>query len=189
MTEYKMEVTEELLKEELMQLPKETLVEMVDMWLQNYWVCQSYWVTYVERDFGEDNAVRLDGKVFQKATKIQARKLKKLLDLGDDMEALAFTLRHTTPQWTPAGFRWEFNEINDDRIRLTVRECPMGKFRKDQNLEVYPCKIIAPPLYTELAKGINPKMTARCIHAHPDLEKDDVMCEWEFVYEEDNKEE
>lgn len=178
-----MQVTIESLKEDLSKFSKETLIDMVDMWIQNYWVCQNYWVTYVERDFGTDAATRLDGEVFKKSTKIQARRLKELLHLGDDMEALAFTLKHTTPQWISAGFRWEFNEISDDRIRLTVRQCPMGTFRKGHGLEVFPCKIISPPLYTALAKGINPRMKANCVHAHPDPDKEDVMCQWEFVYE------
>lgn len=176
-------VTTESLKEELSQFSKETLIDMVDMWIQNYWVCQSYWVTYVERDFGYDAATRLDGEVFKKSIKIQARRLKALLGLGDDMEALVFALKHTTPQWVPAGFRWEFTEISDEKVCFTVRECPMGTFRKSKNLEVYPCKIISPPLYNELAKAINPRMKAVCVHAHPDPAKEDVMCQWEFTYE------
>ena len=74
-------VTTESLKEELNQFSKETLIDMVDMWIQNYWVCQSYWVTYVERDFGYDAATRLDGEVFKKSIEIQARRLKALLGL------------------------------------------------------------------------------------------------------------
>lgn len=174
----------EVLREDLMEIPKETLVDMVDMWINNYWALQSYWVSYVERDFGLDAATRLDGEVFEKTARIQGRALKKLLNLGDDMAAMAYTLKHTSPQWSPAGFEWEFTEITDEHIKFYVKECPMGRFRKERGLELFPCKVISPPLYTALAKSINPKMTAKCVHAHPDTVKEGVNCEWIFEYEE-----
>lgn len=171
------------LRDDLMQLPKETLADMVDMWIRNYWSCQSYWMTFVERDYGEDVAGRLDGEVFAETARIQAYRLKKLLNLGNDMQTLAFVLKHTALQWAPAGFDWEFEEISDTHIKMRVANCPMGTFRKKEGLEVFPCKNIAPPLYNEVAKTINPKMVAYCTHAHPDAPKENVMCEWHFVYE------
>lgn len=178
-----MDVTPELLRQELGQLPKETLVDLVDLWMQMYWVCQSHWVSYVERDFGVDNATRLDGEVFSKSSKIQGRKLKKVYGLGDDMQALAFLMRHSVLQWAPAGFEWSFTEIAEDHIDLEVRTCPMGTYRKGHGLEVYPCRNFALPLYIELAKTINPNITATCIHAHPDPEVEGLMCRWRFYYE------
>lgn len=176
-------VTWDTLKEDLMQLPKEKIIEMVDMWIKNYWSCQSYWMTFVERDFGAEAAGRLDGEVYEQTARIQAYRLKRLLGLEDDMQALAFALKHTALQWTPAGFEWEFEEISEKSIKMRVSQCPMGTYRKKEDLELLPCKNIAPPLYTALAKAINPKMVAYCTHAHPDSPKEGVMCEWHFVYE------
>lgn len=173
----------ETLKEDLMELSKEQLVDLVDVWIKNYWSCQSYWMTFVERDFGEEVAGRLDSEVFEQTARIQAYRLKRLLNLGDDMQALAFALKHSALQWAPAGFDWEFVEVTDTEIKMRVRQCPMGVYRKEHNLELYPCKHISPPLYTALAKAINPKMVAYCTHAHPDAPKEGVMCEWHFVYE------
>lgn len=50
----------DILKEDLMELSKEELAELVNVWIKNYWTCQSYWMTYVERDFGEEIAGKLD---------------------------------------------------------------------------------------------------------------------------------
>ena len=173
----------ELLKGELSELPKEKLVEMVSMWIENYWTCQSYWVTYVERDFGVDNATRLDSEVFKKSIRVQVKKLKKVLGIGDDMQALCFVLKHTAPQWCPAGFEWEFTEVTDKRVCLEVHTCPMGTYRKANNLEMFPCKNVSGPLYDELAKCVNPKITAICTHAHPLPAIPNVNCRWEFVME------
>jgi len=173
----------DILKADLEALPKETLIEMISMWIQNYWTCQSYWVTFVENEHGVDNAIKIDGEVFKRSVKVQGKRLKELLNLGDDMYALAYVLKHTAPQWTPAGFRWEFEEITDERIKMRVRQCPMGDYRKSKGLELFPCKDLSTPLYDNLAKSVNPKINAVCKHAHPDAPKEDVMCEWEFTYE------
>ena len=176
-------VTWDVLKGDLMELPKETLCDMVSMWINNYWACQSYWVTYVERDFGQEGAERLDGEVFKKTAKIQAKSLRNLLGLGDDMKAMAFILKHITTQWTPAGFNWNIDEVTDDHIVFHVNECPMGKYRKDNNLELFKCKVISQPLYDAMVKAVNPKMKAICTHAHPDKAIEGLMCAWEISYE------
>lgn len=173
----------DVLKEDLMQLPKEKLIDIIDMWIRNYWTCQSYWMVFVERDYGIEAAGRLDGDVFEQTARVQGYRLKRALELEDDMQSLALVLKHTALQWVPSGFNWEFEEVNENYIKMRVLECPMGTYRKKNNLELLPCKEISPRLYTALAKSINPKMVARCTHAHPDAPKEGVMCEWEFVYE------
>jgi hypothetical protein len=101
------------LKKELMSLPKETLAEMVNIWLKNYWTNQNYWMVYTEAESGFKTAGKLDGKVWHKAGAIQAFRLKKLLNLGNNVQALAIMFKFTAPQWPSAGFDWEINEITE----------------------------------------------------------------------------
>ncbi|MDR2162461.1 MAG: L-2-amino-thiazoline-4-carboxylic acid hydrolase [Clostridiales Family XIII bacterium] len=173
----------EQLKEDLLELPKGTLADMVSMWINNYWANQNYWITYVERDFGQQDAERLDGEIFRRTAKIQAQSLKKLLGLGDDMHTLAFVLKHITTQWPPAGFDWAIDEVTDERVIFHVNSCPMGTYRKGQGLEVFRCKEISEPLYDAMVKAVNPRMKAVCTHAHPDEAVEGLMCSWEVTYE------
>jgi hypothetical protein len=174
-------VTWEGLKEELLTLPKETLAEMVNVWLKTYWTLQNSWMFFTEQMFGFENAARMDAMVWEKVAPAQAYRTVKVLGLGDDMQALASLLKFTAPQWVSAGFEWEFTEVSETRLRMMIRACPMGTFRKAQGLELLPCKHLAPPLYIGLGKIINEKIEARCLHAHPDPPKEGLMCEWEFV--------
>lgn len=169
------------MKSELMELPKETLVEMVNMWVKNYWTNQSYWMVFVERDFGFDAAGLLDMEVWEHLAKTQASRIKRLLDLGDDVQALAVALKFTAPQWAPAGFDWQFTEVTETRLIMEVNRCPMGTFRDSQGLDLLPCKLGSPRLYTALARTINPNFEVTCQHAHPDPRIQGVMCRWEFV--------
>lgn len=173
-------VTWEDMKADLMGLPKETLVEMVNMWLRNYWTLQNYWMIFIERDFGFDDAARLDGEIWEKLARAQAGRLKKLLNLGGTTQDLALALKYTAPQWAPAGFDWQFRQIEPDRVFMEVNQCPMGTYRDAQGLERLPCKLGSDGLYQTFAQTINPKFTARCLHAHPDPPIEGVMCRWEF---------
>ena len=123
----------------------------------------------------------LDAKVWEKVAPIQAHRVKQTLGLGDDVQALAAVLKFTAPQWAPAGFEWEFDEVGERELRMTVHECPMGRFRKGKGLELLPCKYGSPLLYTALAKVVNERFETTCLHAHPDPPKEGVMCQWKFV--------
>jgi hypothetical protein len=138
---------------------------------------------YTEQETGFETAGKLDGKVWQKAGAAQAYRLKKLLNLGDDVQALAVMFKFTAPQWPSAGFEWEINELTDNKLVMTVHKCPMGTYRKANNLELLPCKYGSPALYRAMAGAINEKFKTTCLHAHPDPPKEGVMCQWEFILE------
>lgn len=172
-------VTWDGLKAELSNLSKETLIELYNVWLKTYWTNQSYWMVFSEEKFGFDAAGELDEKVWGKVGPIQAYRLKKAIGLGEDVQSLATMFKLTAPQWVPAGFEWEFSKIDDKKLTMIVHKCPMGTYRKANNLELLPCKQISPPLYIAMSKVINEKFSARCVHAHPDPPKEDIMCIWE----------
>jgi hypothetical protein len=154
----------DLLKGELMSLPKETLAELVNVWLKTFWSLQNYWMVFTEAESGFETAGKLDAKVWEKVAPIQAHRVKQTLGLGDDVQALAAVLKFTAPQWAPAGFEWEFDEVGERELRMTVHECPMGTFRKGKGLELLPCKYGSPLLYTALAKVVNERFETTCMH-------------------------
>ena len=176
-------VTWDRLKQELMALPNEKLADLVSVWLKTFWTNQNYWMVYTEEEFGFDVAARMDEKVWGKTGPIQAYRIKQVLNLGDDVKALATMFKLTAPQWVPAGFEWTITDISEKKLRFVVHKCPMGTYRKKNNLELLPCKNISPPLYIGMAKVINEKFRTTCIHAHPDPPKENIMCQWEFILE------
>ncbi len=169
------------LKEQLMELPNDILVDIIDMWIKNYWTNQNYWIVHVERDFGQEEAIRLDSEVWQNTARAQASRLKKVLQLGNDLRDLAITLRFTAAQWVTAGFDWQIDEISMERLVFKVSKCPMGTYRTEQGLPLFPCRYISPPLYESIAKAINDDIIVNCIHAHPDEPKEGILCKWEFI--------
>ncbi|MEW5722617.1 MAG: DUF6125 family protein [Thermodesulfobacteriota bacterium] len=177
-------VTWEGLKAELLELPKDTLAEMVNLWLKTYWTLQNYWMVFTEQKFGFQAAAEMDEMIWEKLAPAQAHRTKKVLNLGRDMQSLATLLKFTAPQWVSAGFEWEFTEVSETELAMVIHKCPMGTYRKSLNLELLPCKNLSPPLYIGLAKIINENIETTCRHAHPDPPQENVMCEWQFVLKE-----
>jgi len=174
-------VTWNALRKELLELPKEDIVDLVDAWVKTFWTLQNYWMIFTERDFGFDNAARLDGEIWEKLAKAQGYRLKKVFKLGNDIQSLASLLKFCAAQWVNSGFEWEFVQITDQRLVMRVNKCPMGTYRTSQNLPLLPCKLGAPDLYRTFAGVINEEIEVSCLHAHPDAPKPGVMCEWEFI--------
>jgi hypothetical protein len=173
----------DVLKNELMDLPKSTLADLVNVWLKTFWSLQNYWMIFTEETSGFETTAKLDHKIWQKVGPIQAYRVKQALGLGDDIQSLATMFKLTAPQWAPAGFEWEITEITETRLVMTVAECPMGKFRKAADLELMPCKLAIPSVYDVMAKVINEKIVTNCLHAHPDPPKEGTMCQWECKLE------
>jgi hypothetical protein len=59
-------VSWDTLRQDLLSFSKETLAEMVNIWLKNYWTNQNYWMVYTEEGFGFDAACKMDEKVWGK---------------------------------------------------------------------------------------------------------------------------
>ncbi len=169
------------LKSELMGLSKDTLADMVNVWLKTFWSVQNYWMIFTEETSGFETTAMLDHKIWQKVGPIQAYRVKQALNLGDDVQALATMFKFTAPQWVPAGFDWEYSEITDKKLVITVNKCPMGTFRKEANLELLPCKLGVPSVYEVMARVINEKFETTCLHAHPDASKEGIMCQWQCL--------
>jgi hypothetical protein len=175
------EVSWDEIKADLMDLPKEQLVEMINVGLKNYWTHNNYWNVLTEKNFGLDTSTRLDNEVWQYTARTQAYRIKKALQLGDGLQDLAVVLKLSSLQWVNSEFSWEFLEATDEKLVIKVHSCPMGKYRSQYNIPLYPCKIITPSIYKDMAQTINPKFEVRCLHAYPDQPVKNVMCIWEFV--------
>lgn len=173
----------EALRGDLMQLDKETLCDLVSTWIQNDQARQDYWVSFVEKECGVSTTERLDNEVYKRCGKLQAKRLKELFRLGGDIQSAAFLMKHLSYQWSPSGFEWEIDYIDDKCMRFHVSVCPMATYRRAHNQELYHCKSISPDLYNYAIKVLNPKLNAVCTHAHPDAPIEGVNCAWEITLE------
>ena len=79
--------------------------------------------TAVEQRFGHDDAVDLVSKCFTGTAAVAARRLKRSLGTGDDLDGLA-TMFELHPAFHPRSYvGWEV-QVDGDEVHLELRDCP-----------------------------------------------------------------
>jgi hypothetical protein len=72
--------------QDMQRLPKETLIELIKMYSRNWLTVDGLWFTGVEQKYGLDAAVELDVRMWKIGSRIKAKRIKNLLNLGSGLE-------------------------------------------------------------------------------------------------------
>ena len=75
-------------RELLAELDDDKYADLTFMHLRNMWGVDGLYYLGIEERFGTEAATEIDAFVWKIMGKIEARRLKKLLDLGDDMDSM-----------------------------------------------------------------------------------------------------
>lgn len=94
--------------------------QLADYFHRSYTAVDGLWFMKLEEEYGFDKALEIDKRVWEVLPKIQARKLKSILNAGDGLEALEECL---TTKLDLEGFKFETEEY-DEGFRIIVLKCP-----------------------------------------------------------------
>jgi len=164
-------------RDELNKLSKEQLIEYCDMMASNWWNLQNNWMFNISKKYGSEIAAEFDAMVFGRQAEVQAWRIKKLLNLGEDMQSLVKAVNLST-LLTNVGY--EYVSIDDKHCRLRVTSCSMQLARRKAGLPELPCKIAGMESNSRFAKAMNSKVETTCIVCPPDKHPEDLWCEWQF---------
>lgn len=160
-------------------LPREKLLELCTNFAKNWLAMDGLWFQAVERDSGMDKAMEYDYTVWEQFTQIEARRIKKLLDLPDraGLEGLAQAL----------AFRL-YAPLNEDSIVMEgntltyrVHNCRVQSARFRKGMPFHPCKQVGVVEYDGFAKVIDDRITAEAVSCYPDITIPDCACVWKFT--------
>jgi len=164
-------------RKELMKLPKERLVDFIEMASRNFWTLQNNWMINVESRFGREVAVELDALCYGRAAEVQVYRLKNFLNLGDDMPSLARAILLSISSFY---VDIEFPEISERKVVRRVAVCPMQLERRRKGLPELPCKPALVSAYTKVAAAVNPKIKITHVLCPPDPHPEDLWCDVVF---------
>lgn len=164
----------ELLKE----LGDDKYAELTFTHLRNMWAVDGLYFLGIEEKFGTEAATRIDANVWKIMGKIEARRLKKFLDLGTDLPSMIKGLKYSGWAMDLEDKVWEYND--DGSILLKVTDCRIQNTRKKDNLEVFPCKRVRWGFLKSFAKEFNDNIEVICNQCPPDDLKPGRWCEWVF---------
>lgn len=165
----------------LSELPRETLISLIEMYSGLSLTLDGLWFTAVEDEFGLEEAVKTDEMVWGRYGEIEARRIIKTLNIsGSGLDALAKALNFM--MWVHArGMDCEIElEREDAAIVFTVTDCRPQKARIRSGRGEFPCKPVGIAYFSKFAKAIDPKIEVECVVCPPDPHPENVWCRWKF---------
>jgi len=166
---------------DLANLPKETLIDIVNMLYRNYTAIDGRWFQAVEDQWGTNVAIMLDEQIWEQHSITEARRIKKALHLTEKglpavFKALNFTL------WRFFNFApIEYEEINPKKVIISFKGCPIQEARLQKGKGEFPCKSVGLLMLQNAAQVIDPGVSVKCLFCPPDPHPTDIWCKWEFT--------
>lgn len=163
-------------------LSREKLIELVEVYAKNAIALDGVWFQAAEHDAGMDVAMRYDIEAWDRFGLSEARRIKKLLGLGEHpgLEGLAAAL--------PFRFQSNANESSvhweGDAVIYRIEVCRVQKARYDKGLGYHPCKEVGVVEHPSFAHAIDERIECECLSCYPDITDDTCSCSWKFTLSE-----
>jgi hypothetical protein len=170
--------------EELMALPKETLMTMLQVMIDNYRSVDGLWFQFVEKEYGTQKAVELDEAVWKVLGKIEGRRVKQVFGLtGAGIPAIVEALRinPSLRAFGPSGAE----QTGDDQLKYSVFSCLSQQARLEKGQELFECRGVQQGYLSSFAAQFEPNVAVECLLCPPDHHRDDLWCQWMFEVRED----
>jgi hypothetical protein len=166
----------------LSKLPSDKISEYIFMQLRNLWAVDGLYFLEIEKLLGTEAATAIDAHIWEIMGKIEARKLKELLEITqNDIPSMMTALLYST--W---AMDLEDKEVVIQKDHAVIRniKCRVQNTRKSKGLEEFGCKPVRFGFLKTFAKEFNPKIIVNCTVCPPDKHPETLWCEWEFTYKE-----
>ncbi len=153
------------------------------MHLRNMWTVDGLYYLFIEEKYGTKEATEIDRKVWEIMGKIEARKIKELLDIkGKDIASVMKALSYSG--WSMDLEDKEI-EIKENKGIIRNIKCRVQNTRISKGLSEFGCKPVRWGFLKAFVKEFNPKIKVECNVCPPDKHKDNLWCEWIFTLEEE----
>ena len=165
---------------ELQELSKETLIELIQIYSRNWVTVDGLWFKGVEEKYGLDAALKLDVKMWEAESLIEAKRIKKLFNLNEGgLEAIIKTINFMT--WASSASPGYEYEISGNRAIWTCTSCVPQEKRIQIGKEEFPCKPTFEAMFNNIIEVIDPRVIYKCIFCPPDPRPKDAWCQWELT--------
>lgn len=160
-------------------LPHNKLIELIKMYSRNWQSLDSFWFSNVEAECGLDKAMKIDLINWEKQAVLEAKRIKKIINLDSNLSSVLTCLSMMSWQLTSPMFEIEFE--SPERIVFYYTQCAVQESRDTNHKPVFPCKQMKITLLSNIVKVISPKAIVKCLHAPPDCRQGTQWCRWELT--------
>jgi hypothetical protein len=166
--------------EKIHNLSKRKLLELNKIYAKNWLAHDGLWFQAIEKKFGIETAIEMDGEAWRYFTVIEARRLIDFLGLEKNSgipglkKALSFRL---------------YSSLNEDEFALEgnnvliyrVKTCRVQAARRKKGMQDFPCKSVGIIEYSLFAKTIDERFETEVLSCYPDITDADYNCIWRFA--------
>jgi hypothetical protein len=165
-------------REMLVSTDKDTLINLLFLQMRNLWAVDGLYFLGIEERFGTEGATDIDRNVWEIMGKIEARRLKELLNIIEkDIPALIKALRYSS--WS-LDLEDKDVEVDEERAIFRNVKCRVQNTRLSKGLSEFPCKQVRWGYLKNFAKEFNKDIIVECSVCPPDRHPEDLWCEWVF---------
>ena len=171
-------------RDHLLDLDKETLVDLLEDAAKNWLAHDGLWFQAVEKEFGMDAALKMDAQAWKIFTQLEAKQIMRRLGLepGGGIEAMEKALRYRL-----------YARINEQEIyrsapntlRFEMKSCRVQVARERKGLPDFPCKSVGIVEYAYFAHTIDPRLKTEVIFCPPDFRPEGCYCTWQFTLQDE----
>lgn len=157
----------------------ELLADFAKRWLAH----DGLWFQAAEKEYGLESAMKLDTEAWRRFSPIEAKRIKKLLNLPDQagLEGLGQALKYRLY----AFLNQQSIELLDEHtLELKMVDCRVQSARLRKDLEPFPCKSVGIVEYTTFAETIDSRIKTECVRCMPDKYNGECFCQWRFTLKE-----
>ena len=161
-------------------LPRETLMELLEAMGTNWLANDGVWFQGVENNKDMGDAKRVNDTCWLRYSPFEAMRIKALMELPENggLESLKTALGYRMY----ALINEQTVEMPDDNTLIfKMVNCRVQAARKRKGLADYPCKSAGLVEYTTFAKAVDSRIKTECIACPPDAHPDDFFCAWKFT--------
>jgi len=161
-------------------LPRDRLLDLFALHIRNVWRVDGLYFLGIEERFDTESATEIDANCWRVMGKIEARNLRRILDVGKvNPASFVHLLRNTS--WA-LDIPEKEHEVSERKVVFWVVRCGTQETRIRKGLTVFPCKRVRSGYLEAFARELDPSIRTTCRVCPPDERPPGVWCEWAFKF-------
>ncbi|MBI4318147.1 MAG: hypothetical protein HY675_06630 [Chloroflexi bacterium] len=164
-------------------LPREKLLDLLEMSCRNFRTLDGFWFLCVEEKYGTEAAALVDEIAWARMAPVEAKRLKQTLNLAQSGIGGVIEAMRNSMTWMSFAGDFDIEQVSENKAVFRVHQCLPQRARMEKQMGYFPCKGVEQASLYGFARVIEPRIKVRCGFAPPDQSPDGPDCEWLFEIE------